>query len=225
MYIIIVGGGDIGGPLTELATAGGNEVVVVEKRAEKAEQLASDYDCLVINDDATIKETLVDAGADQADAIISTTDVDATNIMVCLLAQELDIETVVSVVHDPAHMDIFRRVGANTIENPQRLIAEYLYQSVKRPTISDFMRVGEEAAIFEILVTENAPIAGKTLSEAAASDLIGEETLIIAVERDGGEPIVPSGTTRIEAGDEVMVYSGGGAKPAVTDVFGHFEDH
>lgn len=225
MYIIIVGGGDIGRPLTALATSGGNEVVVIERDGGKAEDLASAYDCLVINDDATTKETLEDAGALQADAIISTTDVDATNIMVCLLAQELEVETVVSVVHDPAHMDIFRRVGATTIENPQRLIAEYLYQSVKRPAISDFMRVGEEAAIFEITVNETAPITGMTLIEAAENDLIGDEMLIVALEREGlGDPIVPSGTTRIEAGDEVTVYSGGGATPEITDVFGHFED-
>jgi len=226
MYIIIVGGGDIGGPLTQLATTGGNEVVVIERDTSKAEELASEYDCLVINDDATVKETLEDAGAAEADAIISTTDVDATNIMVCLLAHELDIETVVSVVHDPAHMDIFRRVGANTIENPQRLIAEYLYQSVKRPSISDFMRVGEAAAIFEIEVTEEAPMAGLTLSEAAKQGLLGDDMLIIAVERGGtGEPVVPTGTTAVRAGDEVTVYSGRGATPEITDIFGHLEDH
>lgn len=226
MYIIIVGGGDIGGPLTGLATTGGNEVVVVEQEPAKAETVASSYDCLVINDDATVKETLVDAGAEQADAIISTTDVDATNIMVCLLAQELDIDRVVSVVHDPAHMDIFRRIGANTIENPQRLIAEYLYQSIKRPSISDYMRVGEDAAIFEITVVEGAPIDGLTLQEAAEDGLLDDETLVIAVERGGtGEPVVPAGTTTIEAGDEVTVYSGTGASPEITDVFGHFEDH
>lgn len=226
MYIIIVGGGDIGGPLTQLATVGGNEVVVIERDTQKAEEIANAYDCLVINDDATVKETLEDAGAGQADAIISTTDVDATNIMICLLAQELDIETIVSVVHDPAHMDIFRRVGANTIENPQRLIAEYLYQSVKRPTISDFMRVGEEAAIFEIMVIDGAPIDGLTLGDAAQRGLLGEEMLIIAVERGGtGDPVVPSGNTTIRGGDEVTVYSGSGATPEITDIFGHLEDH
>lgn len=224
MYIIIVGGGDIGKPLTQLATEGGNEVVVIETDPGKAESLASEYDCLVINDDATSQDVLLDAGADRADAVISTTDVDATNIMVCLLATELEIEHVVSVVHDPDDMPIFRRVGVNTIENPQRLIAEYLYHSVKRPAISDFMRVGEHAAIFEIEVSADAPIAGMTLSEAATEDLLGDEILIIAIHRGEEEPIVPSGATRIQAGDEVTVYSGGGATPAVTDVFGHLED-
>ena len=88
MYIVIVGAGDIGTPLIEIATRGGNEVVVVERHEGRAEEAASRFDCLVLNADATVKDTLVDAGADRADAVISTTDQDATNIMVCLLAQE-----------------------------------------------------------------------------------------------------------------------------------------
>ncbi|AZH25933.1 potassium channel family protein [Haloplanus aerogenes] len=225
MYLVIVGAGDIGTPLIEIATTGGNEVVVIERDEERAERASRQYDCLVINDDATIKDTLQDAGAERADALISTTDQDATNIMVCLLAQELDVPTIVSVVHNPDHMNVFRQIGVNTMQNPQRLIAEYLYRSVKRPSIVDFMRIGEQAEVFEITVEADAPIAGKTLREADEAGLIGGQMLIVAIERDGdGEPITPRGNTRIEAGDLLTVYSGEGATPEVTDIFGHTED-
>ena len=228
MYIVIVGAGDIGTPLIEITTGGGNEVVVVERHTGRAEQAASEFDCLVINDDATVKETLEDAGADGADALISTTDQDATNIMVCLLAQELEVPEVVSVVHNPDHMGIFRQIGVNTIENPQRLIADHLFRAVERPSIVDFMRIGERAEVFEITVEPDAMIADKTIQEAAGEDLIGGDMLIIAVEREGkgeGEPVTPRGSTRIEVGDVLTVYSAEGATPEVTDVFGHAEDH
>ncbi|WP_435175505.1 potassium channel family protein [Halorussus sp. AFM4] len=226
MYIVIVGAGNIGTPLIEIATAGGNEVVVVEKDEAKAERAASSFDCLVLNDDATIKDTLVDAGIDRADALISTTDQDATNIMVSLLGQELAVPNIVSVVHDPDHMELFRRIGVNTMQNPQRLIAEYLYRAVKRPSIIDYMRIGDEAEVFEISVGPDADIAGKTIEEAASAGLLPEDMLIVAVERNGADqPITPRGDTEIEAGDVVTVYSERGATPEVTDVFGHFEDH
>ncbi len=225
MYIVIIGAGDIGTPLIKIATTGGNEVVVIESEEERAEQASRQYDCLVINDDATIKETLQDAGADRADAIISTTDQDATNIMVCLLAQELDVPNIVSVVHNPEHMNVFRQIGINTIQNPQRLIAEHLYRAVKRPSIVDFMRISEHAEVFEISVKSNAPIAGKTLQEAHREGLIGDETLIVAIEREGTDkPVTPRGNTRIEPDDLLTVYSGEGATPEVTDIFGHTED-
>jgi trk system potassium uptake protein TrkA len=226
MYVVIVGAGNIGTPLIEIATAGGNEVVVIENDPEKAETAATSFDCLVVNDDATVKETLLDAGADRADAIISTTDRDATNVMVCLLAQEFEVPAIVSVVHDPEHMELFRRIGVNTIENPQRLIAEYLYRAVERPSVIDFMRINEQAEVFEISVDENAPIAGKTLAEADADGLLGDNLLVVAVEREETDELVtPRGNTTLEVGDLVTVYSAEGATPAVTDVFGHYEDH
>ena len=226
MYVVIVGAGNIGTPLIEIATAGGNEVVVIERDERKAEAAAGEFDCLVLHDDATLKETLADAGGDRADAIISTTDRDATNVMVCLLAQEFEIPAIVSVVHDPEHMALFRRIGVNTIENPQRLIAEYLYRAVKRPSIIDYMRVGDDAEVFEIRLSEGASIAGKSLAEADASGLFGDDLLVVAIERAGsGELVTPRGGTVLEAGDLVTVFSASGATPEVTDVFGHFEDH
>ena len=224
MYIVIVGAGNIGTPLIEIATKGGNEVVVIEQDEAKAEEADAEFDCLVIHDDATVRETLADAGVPRADALISTTDQDAVNIMVCLLAREFEVPAIVSVVHNPDHMSIFRQIGVNTMENPQRLIAEYLYRAVKRPSIVDYMRVGESAEVFEITVSENAPIADRTISGAA--DLLHEDMLIVAIEREGeANPITPRGPTEIHAGDILTVYSGEGATPEVTDVFGHYEDH
>ncbi|MFA9417922.1 MULTISPECIES: TrkA family potassium uptake protein [Natrinema] len=225
MYIIVVGAGDIGIPLIDIATRSGNEVVVIEKDPERADRAAGEYDCLILNDDATAHEALIDAGIGKADALISTTDRDATNIMVCLLAQEHEVPSIVSVVHDPEHMNVFRQIGVNTMENPQELIAEYLYRSVARPAIVDYMRIGEEAEVFEIRVTENAPIIGKTILEAANEEIIPDDVLIVAIEREGQEPpITPKGSTTIQTGDLLTVYSGFGAEPELTNVFGHYED-
>jgi len=219
MYIVIVGAGDIGTPLIEVATGGGNEVVVVEHDEERAER-AAHYDCLVINDDATVRETLVDAGADRADALISTTDRDAVNIMVCLLSQELEVPNVVSVVHNPEHMSLFERVGVNTMQNPQRLIAEYLYRAVERPSIVDYMQVGEEAEVFEIDVDAGAPMAGTTISEAAQAGLLDDDLFIVAIERpDAESPVVPRGSTTIRAGDRLTVYAAAGVTDGVTSAF------
>ncbi|MBZ6493989.1 potassium channel family protein [Natrinema longum] len=225
MYIVIVGAGDIGMPLIDIATRSGNEVVVIENDPERADRVAGQYDCLILNDDATAHDTLQDAGIEKTDALISTTDRDPTNIMVCLLAQEHEVPNIVSVVHDPEHMNVFRQIGVNTMENPQELIAEYLYRAVARPAIVDYMRIGEKAEVFEITVTENAPIDGKTLIEAADDDLLPEDVLIVAIEREGEDPpITPRGNTRIEADDLLTVYSAFGAEPTLTDVFGHPED-
>ena len=224
MRIIIVGAGDIGMPLTEMATQMSHEVIVIERDGVVADRVADNYDCLVINADATTMSTLDDAGADDADALISTTERDATNIMVCLLAKKREIPSVVSVVHDPDHMELFREIGVNTMENPSRLIADHLFRSVLRPSIVDYLRIGEKAEVFEITIDEDAPIAGKTISEAASDGTVPRGLLIVAIERGDGEPIMPRGETTIHPGDLVTVYSAEGATPEITDIFGHYED-
>lgn len=114
--------------------------------------------------------------------------------MVCLLAKELEIPSVVSVVHNPEHMALFKQIGATAMENPQQLIAKYLYRSVARPAIVDYLQIGEQAEVFEITVTENAPIAGKTLHEAAQEELLPKDVLVVAIEREGQDPpLAPKG--------------------------------
>jgi len=225
MYLIIIGAGDIGTPLIDIATKSGNEVVVIERDETRADRAADQFDCLVLNDDATSKDTLADAGAGRADALISTTDQDATNVMTCLLAKEFEVPAILSVVHNPEHMGLFEQIGVNTMQNPQQLIAEYLYRAVARPAIIDYLRIGDDAEVFEITVTEEAPIAGKTLQEATQEGLILDDMLVVAIEREGNDhPITPRGDTTIRPGDLLTVYSGVGADSEITDIFGHYED-
>ncbi|WP_254768464.1 potassium channel family protein [Salinilacihabitans rarus] len=221
MYIIVVGAGDIGRPLIDIATSSGNEVVVIENDEQRADRIADSYDCLVLNADATIKGTLEDAGIERADAIVTTTDKDATNIMICLLAKEFEVPSIVSVVHNPEHMALYQQIDVNIMENPQELIAEHLFRAVDRPAIVDYMRITEDAEVFEISVAEGAPIADKTLTEAAAAGIVPDDVLIVAVEREEAEtPITPKGNTRIHPGDLVTVYSAFGADPQLTAQFG-----
>lgn len=218
MYVIVVGAGQIGSQVIDLLTTAGHEVVVMEHDADVADQIGREYDCLVLHTDATVKDNLIDAGADEADAIITTTESDATNMMVLMLAQDLDIPSLVTVVQNHEHMNLFRQIGANVLENPQRLIAEYLVRAMQRPSIQDFMSLEGAAEIFEITVTESAPIAEKSLEEANEAGLIGEDILVVAIERDQ-DVITPRGGTVIYAGDLVTVFSREGATEPVVEEF------
>lgn len=61
VYVVVVGAGDIGTPLIDIATRSGDEVVVIERDDQRASRVAAEYDCLVLNTDATTKESLIDA--------------------------------------------------------------------------------------------------------------------------------------------------------------------
>ncbi|WP_306058856.1 potassium channel family protein [Natronococcus wangiae] len=222
MYLVIIGAGNIGSNLIELAVDDGNDVVVIETDEKRANEVSAEYDCLVLNADATNHSTLKDADVDRADAIISTTDVDAVNIMVMLLAQEHDVPNLVSVVHDPENLPVFRKIGVTLIENPQRLIADTLYHSVRYPNVGDFIELDDQTELVELDVTEDAPMDGELLATAKESGALPDGCLVVALERDG-EIRAPRGETTIRAGDTVTVFTDDSALSAAVTAF--TEDH
>ena len=218
MYIIVVGAGRTGSKVIELATQDEHEVVVVERDQELAEAASATYDCMVINADAASEEILLEAGVQESDALISTTENDSVNLMIQMLGKQYDVETLVSSINEPQHMELFGNLGVNVVESPHELNGQYLYRAVQRPAIQDSMQVGPGGEIFELTVDEGAPIAGLTLIDADANGLLPEETVIVAIVRDD-ELHIPRGESDIQAGDTVTIFAKGGASDRITDAF------
>jgi trk system potassium uptake protein TrkA len=204
--MIIVGAGEIGSSLIELASKGSNNLVVIENQREIASDISRKFDIQLINADATSAEVLKEAGADRADALVTTTSDDATNLMVISLGKELGIPSLVSVVNNKTHTKLFRSLGANVMENPEEIVAEYLYNAVKRPKIKDFITLSGGARVFVATVTQKSPLIDKTLKEAKQEGTLPEPTLIIAIERSG-EVLVPTGKTELKEGDSLTIFS------------------
>ena len=218
MYIIVVGAGRTGSKVIELATQDEHEVVVVERDQELAEEVSATYDCMVINADAASKDLMLEAGVQEADALISTAENDSVNLMIQMLGKQYGVETLVSSINDPQHMELFGDLGVNIVESPHELNGRYLYRAVQRPAIQDSMQVGVGGEIFELTVDEGAPIAGYSLVGADADGLFPEETVIVAIVRDD-ELHIPRGESDIQAGDTVTIFAKDGASDRITDVF------
>jgi trk system potassium uptake protein TrkA len=218
MYVIIIGAGRTGSTVIDFATQDDHEVVVIERDTELAEEVSATYDCMVINADAASKDILLEAGIEEADAVISTTESDSVNLMISMFGKQYGVETLVSSINDPAHMDLFQDLGVNIVESPHRLNGQYLYRAVQHPAIQEFMPVAGDAEIFEATVGEGAPIAGLSLIDADNEDLLPEETIIVAIVRDG-ELLIPEGKTDIRAGDTVTIFARNGATNRITDIF------
>ncbi|HIC96235.1 TPA: TrkA family potassium uptake protein [Candidatus Bipolaricaulota bacterium] len=207
MYIIIAGAGAIGTNLIEIALKDRQNVAVIERDPHRAEEISRNYDVLVVQADAATAEALKEARAERADALIATTRDDATNLMVIFLGKELGVPSLVSVVNNKQHISLFRQLGANVMENPEEIVAEYLYNAVRRPKIKDLITLSGGAQVFKATITERSPLVGKSLRESGRAGLIPQYTLIVAIERDD-RLIIPFGETVIEAGDLITVFSG-----------------
>ena len=199
MYIIIVGAGEIGQKLAEIALKNKDDVVVIDREKERCDGITRKYDVVAINADATEKETFEEAGIDKADALVATAD-DATNLMVVSLAKNMGVPSLVSVVNQQESEPMFLEKQVNIVGNPSALTAEYLYRNVRHPQIKDFMPLGGQAELFKISLPEESKLVGKTLREID----LPARVLIVAIERNS-DIIIPVEDTKLAANDSVTV--------------------
>ncbi len=206
MYMIIVGAGTIGARLIDIAIKEKNNVVVIEENVERAKEISNKYDVTVLNRDATSAESLREAGSDRTNVLITTTSDDAVNLMVVSIANRLEIPSIVSVVNEKDHAEFFRKLGANVMENPEDVVANHLYTAVKRPQVDDFTILSNGAQVFRIMVKEEGPLVGNSVSEIRKQEIIPSSVLIVAIER-GGNVQIAEGETVIESEDLLTFYS------------------
>jgi trk system potassium uptake protein TrkA len=218
VYLIVVGAGRTGSRIVEMATRDGHEVVVIEEDQALAQDVSRDHDCLVVNDDGSSREVLAEAEVRAADALVATTDDDATNLLVMMHGRDAGVPSLVSSMNDEENTRLFQELGVNVVESPHRLNGEYLYRAVQRPAIQDFMTIGDGAEVFEITVSRGAPITEFNLDEADRHGLLDDDTIVVAIQRDG-EVLIPRGGTDLEPGDLVTVFSLRGASARTTDPF------
>ncbi len=216
MFLIVVGAGGIGTAIVDIAVPDRHNVVVIERDPKRAEAISRRYDVLVINADAASAEVLREAGADRADALIATTHDDATNLMVIAAAQDLGVPTIVSIVNNREHTELFRRLGAHVMENPDVIVAEYLYHAALHPRVRDLVTLPGGAQVFRTTITERSPLVGITLKEAGSRGLIPPGLLIAAVERNG-DLVIPSGSTILQAGNVVTIFTKGHVAQSVIE--------
>jgi Lrp/AsnC family leucine-responsive transcriptional regulator len=75
------------------------------------------------------------------------------------------------------------------------------------------------AQVVDLTVTEDAPIAGETLAEAKAKGLLGDDVLVVAIER-AEEVLSANGGTEVRPGDLVSVFSPAGIGDETLEGFG-----
>jgi trk system potassium uptake protein TrkA len=219
MHIIIIGSGRTGKHVIESAVKDEHDVFVIEKDKIAADWIASHFDCIVIHADATSIEALKEAKAANADAIIVTTNDDAVNSLVILLAKQLGVKRLVSSVNNEDHLPIFEQLGTDTVESPYRLNGKYLYRAVQGPNVKEFLDLGDGFEVLEMVVQANAIIVNKLIKELNKERILPSDTRIVLIKRNNNI-VIPDGETRIFVKDIVVVLSRRNRVTEVSNLFG-----
>jgi trk system potassium uptake protein TrkA len=112
MHVIIFGCGRTGAELARTLTQRGHRVTVIERDPLMLERLGEDHKCRTIVGNGLDEDVLRSAGIETADAFVSTTRGDNTNLMAAQIAQlKYKVPRVCVKVNDPVRAKEYRKLG------------------------------------------------------------------------------------------------------------------
>lgn len=209
MRILILGAGDVGIHLAQQLSDEGNDVVVIEQDRERAQAIQDVMDALVVEGNGASLTTLEQAGIAKTDLLLAVTSQDEINLMACLTAAQYEVPRRIARVSKRDYYDNTgiltpERLGVDLMINPERECALETYQLLQSAAAAEFAQFeGGLVQLIGLRVKEDAPMAGRQLMELGKV-AGGVRSLVVAISREG-ETVIPTGTTRVEAGDQVFI--------------------
>ncbi len=199
MRIVIVGCGRVGAQLASLLSLENHAVAIVDRDVKAFERLAPNFHGQRITGVGFDREVLRQAGIERADAFVSVTSGDNTNIVAALMARrEFHVPNVVTRVFDPQRAEIYRRFGIPTI-SPTTWAATEIKEMLVHADLSSRLTLGSgEVEIIEIELPPN--LVGHAVSELAAPG----EIMVITIVRQG-KGLIPFPGATFQEGDDVYL--------------------
>lgn len=201
MYIIIVGGGKVGYYLTKTLLSEGHEVLLIEKDPEKTELFVEQFGAVVVAGDGAEAAILAQAGAARADVVIAVTGEDEDNLVISQVAKnKFHVGRTIARVNNPKNEALFRMLGVDITVSQTDYILTLIEQAIPdQPFIHLVNLIHEDMAIVDAKVMPGSKIANQRIG-----DLPVPANCIIAALVRSGELIIPSPTTEVREGDDVI---------------------
>ena len=204
--VVIVGGGNVGLAVAKALEARTDRIraKVIERDRRTAEIAADALErTIVLNGDGLAMELLTEAGAERADAILAVTDDDKTNILAAVRAKSMGCEMAICLVNDPTLVPLLGDLDIDAHINPRSTTVSSILRHIRHGRVRGVYSVGDaEAEVIEAQVLSTSPIAGQQIRDTGFP-----EGVLIGAVKKGDKLIKPTGSTRIEEGDIITIFS------------------
>lgn len=173
------------------------------ERCQKLTELLDNDNVMIFNGDGRDTQLLQEEGIRQTQAFCALTAETETNILACLAAKRMGVRKTVALVEHSEYITMAEKLDIGTIINKKAIAASHIYQmmlaadvtSVKSLTIAD-------ADVAEFVVSEGALVTKNPVMKLN----LPKGITIGGIVRNG-EGFLVNGSTQIQAGDRVVVFS------------------
>ena len=215
--VFIIGGGRIGLEVARALEADEIAVTVLERSRSRYDELTRELTrARVVQGDGTDVKLLVDEDIGSADAIVTLTDDDPTNLLAGLLGKRHGAKKAVALFKRQDLIPLVGSLGIDAAISPRLLTASVILKYVRgKRVVSVFELPESEAETLEVVVQQDTPAAGRSIEALG----LQADALVGAVVRD--DQMLTADPDRVLAvGDHVVLLALPRAIPTVERLFG-----
>ncbi len=212
MKIIILGVNQVGSTLAETLASESNDIVVVDSDAEKLRELRDRIDIGMVEGQACHPDVLERAGGEDADMVIAVTESDEVNMVACRVAHSLfrtpkkicRLRSSAYLVSDKLFGD--EGLAVDVVISPELIVSDYIARLIDLPGSLQVLDFADgQVQLVAVKAFYGGPLVGQEI-RLLRQHMPSVETRVAAIFRKD-RPIIPEGSTVIEADDEVFFIS------------------
>jgi trk system potassium uptake protein TrkA len=217
MYIVVIGGGQVGTHLAKALLAEGHEVLIIERNEKIAQDIANELGSSVaMRGDGCEVRVLTDAGTSRADMLVAVTGDDEDNLVSCQVAKhKFAVPRTLARVSNPRNEPLFRKLGVDVTVSSTSIILEYIEHEVPSHPLMHLMLMRDRGLeVLQVAIPTGARSVGKRIGDL----MLPSETVLSLIIRRMQKPIVPSPDTMLEAEDQIIAVAPPAAEPELRAV-------
>ncbi|SDI86100.1 Trk system potassium transporter TrkA [Pseudomonas abietaniphila] len=203
--IVIAGGGQIGERLAE-AIENRYQVKIIEMNPARCRYLSDTLDnTVILQGSSSDRDLLMEENIDNADLFLALTNDDEANIMSSLLAKRLGAKKVMTIINNPAYVDLVQGGEIDIAVSPQLATIGTLLAHVRRGDIVSVHSLRRGAAEAIEVVAHGDAKSSKVIGKAIKHINLPPGTTIGAITR-AEQVLIAHDSTVIESGDHVVMF-------------------
>jgi trk system potassium uptake protein TrkA len=203
--IVIAGGGQIGERLAE-AIENRYQVKIIEMNPARCRHLSDTLNnTVILQGSSSDRDLLMEENIDNADLFLALTNDDEANIMSSLLAKRLGAKKVMTLINNPAYVDLVQGGEIDVAVSPQLATIGTLLAHVRRGDIVSVHSLRRGAAEAIEIVAHGDAKSSKVIGKAIMHINLPPGTTIGAITR-ADQVIIAHDSTVIESGDHVVMF-------------------
>jgi len=204
--VVIIGAGNVGLGVARALERQPRRVRarVIERNRARAEAAADALDrTIVLNGDGMDPALLSEAGIERADAVLTLTEDDKTNLLAAVRAKAQGAGMAIALINDPTLAPLMLPLGIDAFINPRATTVSSILRHIRHGRVRGVYSIGDgEAEVIEAQVLASSPIAGR-----AIRDIEFPEGVLVGLVGKGERIVRPLGGTVIEEGDVIAIFA------------------